>query len=161
RAGRRNESGGRRGATRIVRACCEVDGESWLLQVKDYQRASFNGPGARPDPSRGRLLQRFDTDPTGLRVLGGQHARDAHRADQLAVDEDGQPALEGAGARNREDPEVRAALPERVLERLGGPTEGDGGVGLLPGDLDAAERGAVEPLQHHEIAARIEDRDDD
>src|SRR5262249_17858099 len=108
----------------------------WAMP-RDEQRA---GRGREPDPSRGRLLQSFDTGPTGLRVLGGQRARDAHRADQLAVDDDGQPALEGAGARNPEDPEVCAALPERVLECLGGPTEGDGRVGLFPRDLDAAER---------------------
>jgi len=32
-AGGRSESGRRQGATRIVGACCKVDGESWLQRL--------------------------------------------------------------------------------------------------------------------------------
>jgi hypothetical protein len=58
----------------------------------------------------------------------------------------GSPPLDRVRAGQAQEAEVATALPDRVLERLGGPAEGDGGVGLLTRDLDAAPLRAVHPL---------------
>ena len=53
-------------------------------------------------------------------------------------------------------PMVGAALGDRVLEHLGGPPERHRGPRLVARDIDAAQLGAVHPLQHHDVAAGIE-----
>src|SRR2546425_1350919 len=109
----------------------------------------------------GALLQRVGTRLGGLRVLLGRHTGDADPADDLAVDDDRDPAFERARAAEPQETEVSAALSDEILEDLGWPPEEDGRVRLLTRDVDTAELRAVEPVQGHQVAARIEDGDGD
>ncbi len=67
-------------------------------------------------------------------------------------------AFEHAEA-GREEAEVHAALGDAVLQRLGGPPEGDRRAGLLLGDVHAAPLRVVEALHHHHLPAGIQDDD--
>src|SRR5262249_20197506 len=109
-----------------------------------------------PAPAAERLLQVVDSGPADLSVLGRGDAGDADRADELAVDDDRDAALERARAGQPEDAEIVTALSERIVEGLRGPAERHGRVGFFFRDLDAAELGAVHPLEHDEIATRVQ-----
>src|SRR2546425_3507018 len=117
--------------------------------------------GLTSRPVTSALLQMLDSRPADLRVVGGEDTGDPPPADELAVDDDRKPALERARAGKLEDSQVHTTLPEGVLERLGWPAEGDGRVRLVFRDIDAAELCAVHPMQHHEVATRVKDGDDD
>src|SRR5262245_8629985 len=127
-----------------------------------------DGPAARrtgrvhAGPPGVRLLrQRLGPSLGDLRVLLGRHAGDADCAYDLAIDDDGNAAFERARAGERQQTEVRPALRDEVLEHLGGPPVEDGGVCLLAGCFDATELRAIEPVHGDQMAARIEDGDDD
>ncbi len=55
---------------------------------------------------------------------------------------------------------VYPALGDQVLDSLGRPAEGRRRMGLFAGNSYRAELGAVQTLQHHHVAARIDDGDD-
>src|SRR5882672_7256390 len=86
-------------------------------------------------PRRNRLLQRVCSRPGDLRVLGREHARHADAADDLAVDHDGDAALERSHAVYLQDAKPSAATGDDVLEGLAGTSEIDRGRGLALGDL--------------------------
>src|SRR5687767_3430772 len=106
------------------------------------------------------LLERVDPRLADLRVLWRGDAGDSDRANELAVDDDGDPPLERARPPEAQDAQVDPALRDPVLEHLGRTAIRDGRVGLVVRDLDAAELGAVEPLAHHEVAPGVQDGDD-
>src|SRR6266700_5088793 len=106
------------------------------------------------------LLQRIRPSLGDLRILFRGGARHTDRADDLAVDHEGNPALERAGTGQSQQPEVGAALPHAVLEHFGGTPVEDGRVGLVLGGVDTAELRAVHAFEHDEVATRIKHSDD-
>src|SRR5262249_11471114 len=111
------------------------------MRVRTWISSSFRGVktrrAGRGDPARRRvgLLQRVDAGAADLRVLRRGPARHADGADDLAVDDDRDPALERARAGEPEDSQVAAALGQGVIEGLARSAEGDGRIRLLARDL--------------------------
>ena len=62
-------------------------------------------------------------------------------------------------APKRQNPHARPAARERVFERLGRPPKFDRGSRLLAGDAHGGELRVVQPVQHDEVAAGIDNGD--
>src|SRR5262245_32666571 len=127
--------------------------------------ATALGEGRNGGPARARsaprLLHRVDARLSDLSVLLRGDTGHADRTDDLPIVNDGDTAFEHAGPGDPQEPEVAAALLDEVGEHLRGPPKGDGGVGLLPRDLEASKLCAVHAMHHHEIAAGVQDGDTD
>src|SRR6266849_4081592 len=81
-------------------------------------------------------------------------------APALAVDHDGDTALERRRSFQLQDAKPGAAPGDDVLEGLGGPTEAHRGRGLALGDVDAAVLRVVKALEQDEMPATVDDGDD-
>src|SRR3989442_13328608 len=147
----------------------EHSGYKLVAAAPGTHRAALSPPSegaaaGRPSdtvPPRACLLrQRIRAGLGDLRILFGRRAGHADRADNFAVHLDRDPALERASAAQSQQPEVGATLADEVLEHLGGTPVEDRRVRLVLGCFDAAELRAVHALEHHEMAARIEDGND-
>src|SRR3989442_11390918 len=111
----------------------------------------MGGPDMAPQTPRTRnrlrLLERVDAGLGDLRVLRGGPAGDADAADELAADDDGDPALEHARPVEIEQAEIGPTLRDEVLEDLGGPAERHRRVRLVTRHIDAAELRAIHTAQ--------------
>src|SRR5271154_5903758 len=96
-------------------------------------RIGDDGRDARPPWS---LRQRVGSSLGDLRILRGQRARDADRADNLAVDQDRNPALQRCDVLDREQPQSGAARGDGVVERLARALERQRGARLTLGGGD-------------------------
>jgi hypothetical protein len=123
-------------------------------------RGTSDGPGAGPDPSRACLLQSFDTGPADLRVLGGQYARDADRADELAVDTIGSPPSRGLAPGTRRIRRFAPPCPSASSNALVGRRKATAEYAFSRATR-CCPTGAVHPVHHDEITARVENGDAD
>ena len=96
-----------------------------------------------------------------LAVLDGGHAGDADRADDAALVDERETALDRSCAGERERPETFTAGGDEVLENFGGTAKRGGGGGLAEGDFDAAVLSDVHALEEDEMTAGVHDGDDD
>ena len=91
------------------------------------------------------LLQRLRAGFGDLRILLGGGTRHADRADDLPVHEERDPPFQRAGARESQQPKIGPALPDQVLEHLGGTAVENSRIRLVLGGLDAPELRAAGP----------------
>src|SRR5262249_18071330 len=135
---------------------------SWILGrrlvVASPNRGERAGEADSPTPL---LLQRLHAGPGNLRALLGRDTGDADATDERAIDDDGNPALHGAGAESLSTRMLTPPLFHGVLEDLGGSAEGHRRVGLLASDFDASELRPVQAREHDEVATGVQDGDDD
>src|SRR6266700_1183598 len=86
---------------------------------------------------------------------------DTPMPNDLAVDHDGDAALERRRAFQLQDAQPSATAGDDVLEGLGGPTEAHRRRGLPLGDVDAPVLRVVEALERDEMPTAVNDGDDD
>ena len=96
-----------------------------------------------------------------LAVLDGGHAGDADRADDAALVDERETALDRSCAGERERAQTFTTGGDEVLKRFRRTAKRGGRGGLAEGDFDAAVLGDVHALEEDEVAAGVHDGDDD
>src|SRR5207245_10689563 len=123
-----------------------------------YTTLFRSGDGAAARLPAEQLRQRVRARLGDLPVLLRGDAADADAADELAVHDERQPALDRHRVGQRHD-DVPAA-GGRVFEDLRGTLVGYRASRLRDGDVNAARLRVVDPLEVDEMAAVVDDDDD-
>ena len=112
-------------------------------------------------PLARRYFNAVDAGAGDLCVLRRQHAGDADGADDLAVHHDRQAAFERHDILQRQKAQAGAAAGDGVVQHLGRPLEHQCGLRLALRDLDRGQLHVVVTMQHDDMAAAVDDGDDD
>ena len=106
------------------------------------------------------IAQAVGSGLSDLGVLMRLDAGHTDRADDLAAGHDRHAAF-GDACAERQHAKAHAAAGDRILEHLSRAPKLGRRARLLLGDADRRELRVVEPLQHHEVGAGIDDSDGD
>ena len=136
------------------------------LPIADQHNKGSSGFGDRraDRPVWWQLTRSFQTGKSGLghlTVFRGLDAGHANGADDFAVVNDRQTALDWKAAGQLQDSQVRAALFERIFEFLGRTAKQGRGLRFFLRDRDAAQLRIVQPSESDQVTGAIDDGDGD